>query len=164
MIEMDTSSNTDYKFDLDAPIPEAYAKIGYFDQGESLSDSVEAEEISKEKTSSFQIGQTNRCKSRRGGYSLPYLMHAFTNKAQHAFLVSALSLDLTRIPSRSSSTRFYEMPAIVRDLFEEKRGVLPPSRALMMQRGEVQKTCLFAPSGALLTWLEMLEEKISDDE
>jgi len=160
---MDTSYNTDYKFDLSAPVPDAYAKIACSEVEELLSDLIEEEE-SSEKTSSFQIGQTNRCKSRQGGYSLLYLMHAFANKAQHAFLVSALSLDLTRIPSRSSSTRFYEMPAMARYHLQEKRGVLPPSRALMMQRGEVQKTCLFAPSGALLTWLEMLGEQMSDDE
>jgi hypothetical protein len=37
--------------------------------------------------------------------------------------------------------------------------VVPPSESLIMPKEDVCKTSLVAPSGALLAWLEMLEEE-----
>ena len=40
-----------------------------------------------------------------------------------------------------------------------KYNVLPPSESLIIKREDICKTSLNPPSGALLAWLEMVEEE-----
>lgn len=160
------TSNTDFQFDLNKNIPGVFMKLAYAPEEETtaLFNSNEwDEEITDSELLECSVDRFNRTELRREHYRISDLLHRVTDRFKSAFLLSAMSLDLTRIPS-FNSTRFYEIPPILRSYLEEKRIVLPPSNSLIMRRNDVQKSSLFAPSGAYLTWMEMIGESLPDDE
>jgi len=158
---------TDYKFDINKEIPDVFAKLSRATQERhsslSASSKWDTEGATGFESPSNAIDQFGWHGSRQERYRVSDLFHKVADGLKNTILLSMMSLDLTRVSSLSS-TRFYEIPPAVQFYLEGKRHVLPPSKSLVMCRNDVQKSSLFTPSGALLTWLEMLEEKISDDE
>lgn len=76
--------------------------------------------------------------------------------------LAATQIDLTRLTSDPQLTITFDPHAILKVISAEKSSVVSVSPSLIMTRSEVHSSSLLAPSGAYLTWLEMLAEEIDD--
>jgi len=150
---------------LDEDIPEGYINIinkqdfGESDLGEETSDinclTYEGESVLLE----------TRYAQRKPMNFYDWLGIAAT-KVSNAMVIAFASsqLNIARLSSDNLHTGPVDASAIIRTIVEERSSVVSISQSLVMRREQVQDSSLLAPSGAYLTWVEMLQDPLSDEE
>jgi len=73
--------------------------------------------------------------------------------------LAATQINLARLSSDPQLTVPVDEHAILRVISEQRSSVVSVSRGLIAPRSQIQASCLLAPSGGYLAWMEMLQEK-----
>jgi len=89
-----------------------------------------------------------------------------TSKLSSAIVttLAATQFNVARLSSDNLPTGAFDAEAIVRSIAEQEAAVVSLSADLIVERAQVQARSLLAPSGAYLTWIEILQESMPDEE
>lgn len=79
-------------------------------------------------------------------------------------LAATQMINLARLSSRNQLTTAIDVAPMINIWLEKQSRIISVSPDLIMPRAQVQASSLLAPSGAYLTWVEMLEEDLYDKE
>lgn len=87
-------------------------------------------------------------------------------RLSHALVATfaATQFNIAALSSGNLPTGTFDATAIIRTISEERSSVVAISPDLIAPRTEVQDSSFLRPSGAYLTWIEMLGEPLPDDQ
>lgn len=75
----------------------------------------------------------------------------------------AAQMDITRISSSNMPSRHIDIAPIMQLYQQQARGMISVSSGLVMSRKQLKSSSLLAPSGALLAWMELVEDGYNDN-